>query len=300
MENVKQTVVCDECCAADSEETSDFATRKKIFTEEEGNKKKYYEYRCPKCLKEISSEEKICPNCGSLLFFDEESNYNKRLRKASELSSGQKLLRERELLFEDIFKENRINEIIKYFAFWSFIFSSIYGLSLGIYSGFFQMVIGAAKVPALLFLSLAVCAPPLYTFNVLLGSKLSFKQILSMLCMKTYMISIILISFSPVAAFFIITGGNHDFITLLNVSFFGIAGCFGVTLLWNGMKYVTVKNGYEPNQIIITVWIFIYMFVGLQLAWTLRPFIGEKNSFAMFRQIGGNIYVYLGKLLTGM
>ena len=296
MEKEKAKFVCDECGAPAEENANECVGCKKKFIE--GAEKEYKKnYRCPKCLNEVASAEKICSKCGALLFFDNESNYNKRIKKIEMLSAGQKLLREREYLFEEVFNENKLNETIKYFAFWAFIFSSIYGLSRGIYCGVFQMVLSAAKVPALLILSLAVCAPPLYTFNVLLGSKLSFRQIVSMLCMKTYMISIILISFSPVIAFFIITGGHHDFITLLNVIFFGIAGCFGASLLWNGMKYITIRNGYEPNQIIITVWIFIYMFVGLQLAWTLRPFIGDKNSFAIFRQIGGNVYVYLSKLI---
>ncbi len=256
--------------------------------------------QCPKCLKKIEAEYKQCPDCGFKFLFDEADEIKKKNEKLKKYGYGQKLLLERELLFEQVFCEEKINDIIKYFSFFGLLFSSIYGFCLGIYSGYLQMIVGTVKIPALLLLSMFVCAPPLYTFNVLLGSKLSFKQILAMLFIKTYMISIILISFSPIAAFFIITGGHHDFITLLNLIIFAIAGSFGVIMLWNGMKYITVRNGYEPNQTILGVWIIIFTFVGLQLAWTLRPFVGGNNEFTLFRQIGGNVYLYIIDLLKNI
>ena len=37
--------------------------------------------------------------------------------------------------------------------------------------------------------------------------------------------------------------------------------------------------------------IVLYAFVGSQMAWTLRPFIGAPSmKFELFRQLGGNFY----------
>jgi hypothetical protein len=36
---------------------------------------------------------------------------------------------------------------------------------------------------------------------------------------------------------------------------------------------------------------FVYAFVGSQMAWTFRPFIGAPGTpFVLFRQLGGNFY----------
>jgi hypothetical protein len=43
---------------------------------------------------------------------------------------------------------------------------------------------------------------------------------------------------------------------------------------------------------LLYVWIVLFGFVGTQLAWTLRPFVGSPGEpFAFFREIDGNFYV---------
>lgn len=212
---------------------------------------------------------------------------------------SQMLLRDRYALFDDIYHENNLNDIIRYFASMSLLLLAIYGACLGSYAGNLQILSSALKIPFLFFLTLAVCAPALFTFNVLLGSKMSLKQIVAMLMVKTFLISLILVSFAPIMLFFIITASSHDFTTLLNVSMCGIAGIFGLSLLWKGMDYITVKQDEIPNNGILIIWIGIYMFVGTQLAWSLRPFVGEAGLFSWFREIDGNFYAYLLKLITG-
>ena len=213
---------------------------------------------------------------------------------------SQMLLRNRYALFDDIYHEKNLNGIIQYFAMMSLLFLASYGVCLGSYSGNLQILSSAIKIPVLFFLTLAVCAPALYTFNVLLGSKLSLRQIVAMLMVKTFLISLILVSFAPIMLFFIVTAGSHDFTTLLNVSMCGIAGAFGLSLLWKGMDYITVKHDETPNNSILLIWIAIYMFVGTQLAWSLRPFVGETSAFSWFREIDGNFYAYLLNLFTGI
>ncbi|MEV0809899.1 hypothetical protein [Micromonospora sp. NPDC050200] len=52
----------------------------------------------------------------------------------------------------------------------------------------------------------------------------------------------------------------------------------------------------EPEQrpasmTLLYVWILLFGFVGTQLAWTLRPFVGSPGeNFALFRSIEGNFY----------
>jgi len=42
---------------------------------------------------------------------------------------------------------------------------------------------------------------------------------------------------------------------------------------------------------VMRFWVIVYAFVGSQMAWTLRPFIGAPSmEFELFRQLGGNFY----------
>ena len=45
------------------------------------------------------------------------------------------------------------------------------------------------------------------------------------------------------------------------------------------------------RRVVVWLWVFLYAFVGSQMAWTLRPFIGAPSmDFELFRQLGGNFY----------
>src|SRR5690606_1023638 len=170
--------------------------------------------------------------------------------------------------------------------------------------GFFtlnlQIISGAIKVPLLLWGTVFICLPALFTFNVLLGSKLSLKQTAAVLAMSAYLIATVLVSLAPIVLFFIICSSVNSFVILLTVIAFAIAGVFGVTLLWRAMSYLTERAGFEYDPKIIRVWTLIYMFVGTQFAWPLRPFIGDPGDFAWVREVSGNFYTGLFGIITDL
>jgi hypothetical protein len=71
----------------------------------------------------------------------------------------------------------------------------------------------------LLWGSLGICLPALFTFNVLLGSKLSFKQTTAVLAMATYLISTVLASLAPILLFFFICTEVKPFAILITGNF---------------------------------------------------------------------------------
>jgi hypothetical protein len=64
-------------------------------------------------------------------------------------------------------------------------------------------------------------------------------------------------------------------------------------LILEALKFACDKKNVYP-QIGVTVfkvWIVILAFVGIQLSWNLRPFLGDKNEdFKLFRKYQGNFY----------
>jgi hypothetical protein len=71
-----------------------------------------------------------------------------------------------------------------------------------------------------------------------------------------------------------------------------ITGVAGLSFLWQGMRHVQKGEGMGVRSLILWVWIFVYGFVGTQMAWTLRPFFGAPGlPFEVFRDLGGNFYM---------
>lgn len=205
-------------------------------------------------------------------------------------SFGWILLNHRESIFEMIAGGKSLDGMIRYFGMYIALFAALYGATLGFYTVSWQILFSAIKAPILIFGTVAICLPALFTFNVLLGSKLSFKQTTAMLSVTAYIMATVLVSLALITLFFIASTTSKEFILLLNVAAFGIAGMFGVRMLWTGMDYLTIRSGYKPNRQIIQVWTLIYIFVGTQLAWILRPFVGNPGQVILFRQIEGNFY----------
>ena len=117
------------------------------------------------------------------------------------------------------------------------------------------------------------------------------------------MIALILVSFAPIVVFFLITGDNYAFIKLLHVAIFGLAGFLGMKTILDALKYACEERKVYP-KIGVTVfraWLVILAFVGMQLAWNLRPFIGSRSmEFEWFRQREGNFYTAVGQAAQKM
>jgi len=61
----------------------------------------------------------------------------------------------------------------------------------------------------------------------------------------------------------------------------------------DALKYACENKDIYPKigVIVFRIWIIILAFVGIQLAWNLRPFLCEKHEeFKIFRKYEGNFY----------
>jgi hypothetical protein len=54
------------------------------------------------------------------------------------------------------------------------------------------------------------------------------------------------------------------------------------------------------GRVILQLWIFLYMFVGSQMAYVLAPFVGRDPQFVLFRLPDANLYTYLMQLVMEM
>ncbi|RKZ31151.1 actin-binding WH2 domain-containing protein [bacterium] len=212
------------------------------------------------------------------------------------------LLRNRDGFYDGVLTNERIAGIILRLLLGCVILFGIYGIVMGAYNSPFQAISSAIKVPVLFLLALIICYPALFIFNILLGSKLSLGQSLALLLSAFALSSCILASFAPIALFFMLIGSSYAFLRLLHVAIFAVAGLAGMKTLNDGLVYACEKYSTYPRQgvRVFKVWIIIFAFVGTQLAWNLRPFLGNRDmEFQLFRKQEGNFYSHIIKTTRG-
>ncbi|MEA5603868.1 actin-binding WH2 domain-containing protein [Nostoc sp. UHCC 0252] len=205
------------------------------------------------------------------------------------------LLRDRQSFLEEIRQEIRLQNKISSLFVSSSIFFALYGGIIGASHSWAQALSGAIKLPAFYLLTLIICFPTLFFFNVLFGSRSSIQQHFVVLLTSVSVISVLLFSLAPVTLFFLITTpDSYQFFKLLNVFIFGITGIFGVKFLYEGMQLLSQQDevGKKTRTTILRSWLLLYAFVGMQLGWFLRPFFGAPDTkFELFRAVKGNFYL---------
>ncbi len=211
----------------------------------------------------------------------------------SNLTIIESILRDRQTFFSEIRDGRELKDKMRAMLISSIVFLALYGAVLGSTHSLWQAMSSAFKLPLLFLATLIVCAPTLYFFNLIFGSNQSLTQNITLMLTAITVTSVVLLSFAPIVLFFLLTSSNYQFFKLLNVGVFSVAGIVGVLFLAEGMRLVSTgeSQGAFARWMVVRLWILVYAFVGSQVAWTLRPFIGAPSmAFELFRPLGGNFY----------
>ncbi len=203
------------------------------------------------------------------------------------------ILRDRVRFFREIREGVSLADKMRAMLLSSFAFFALYGAVMGSSHSLWQALSSAVKLPLLFLATLVICAPTLYFFNLIFGSNQSLRQNVVLILTAITVTAVLMLSFSPIVLFFLLTTSHYQFYKLLNVALFAIAGVIGVIFLSQGMRAVSYagEEGARARRNVLRLWIVVYAFVGSQMAWTMRPFFGAPGlDFELFRQLGGNFY----------
>src|SRR5438876_10381917 len=216
------------------------------------------------------------------------------------------LLNDRDRFFEEVVEGVALRSKVRYAVVTFITLDGFLGLVAGAYSDPAQAVSAGLKLPFLFFATFAVCFPAFFVVQVLVGSRLRLLQVAVLVFGALALASLLLAAFVPITAFFLITAANYYFQHLLNITIAGIAGLFGMYALHEGLSLVCEKREVYPRKAltIMRAWAVLFAFVGIQLAWSLRPFLGARNQpFQVFGRYQGNFYAAIiyavNKLLHG-
>ncbi|MCC6805555.1 MAG: actin-binding WH2 domain-containing protein [Anaerolineae bacterium] len=204
------------------------------------------------------------------------------------------ILRDRAIFFNEIRDDVKLGGKIRAMLISCIGFLAAYGAVMGAAHSPMQAVSSMVKLPVLFLVTLIICTPSLYFFNLLFGSRQTLPQSVSLILTAMTTTAVLLFGFAPVTLFFLLTSSEYAFFKMLNVASFGIAGLMGVIFLRQGMVALSDwdnQTGAGARRLIFLLWVILYGFVGSQMAWTLSPFIGDPGiPFLFVRQIGGNFY----------
>ena len=173
------------------------------------------------------------------------------------------------------------------------IFAFCYGVVMGAYHSVLQAVVAGLKVELLFSLVLLICFPAFFIIQFIQGSKLRLSQMISIILSGFALTGAIMVSFVPVVVFFMLTGCNYYFLQLLHIAIFVLSGFFGMKMVVDALKFSCEKKNVYPQVgvAVFRFWVVIIAFVGIQLAWNFRPFLGDRGRpFELFRDYEGNFY----------
>ena len=142
----------------------------------------------------------------------------------------------------------------------------------------------AVKLPVLFLGTTAIVALFNWILAMLLGTGLSFKTCVFTVFAAMTIGGWILLALLPVALFFLLcampAAGSHDemqfahnAILMTHIVLLATAGFFGNAALLHGLRRLVPAASAAPR--LFLGWILAFAFVGTQLSWILRPFVGS-------------------------
>ncbi len=182
------------------------------------------------------------------------------------------------------------------------VFGCVYGMVMGAYHGsgsirWLQMSYSAIKVPLLLAATFLVSLPSFFVINTLFGVRDDFKQVVRALLATQAGLTIFLASFAPLTVLWYASFENYGAAKMFNLLMFGMASIMAQMLLRK--YYQPLIDRHRIHLVLMRAWLVIYAFVGVQMGWVLRPFIGRLDAPTTFfrEDAWGNAYVTVAMTL---
>jgi hypothetical protein len=183
------------------------------------------------------------------------------------------------------------------------VFGAAYGAVMGTFGGLhpgrrLQLLYSATKVPMLLAVSFCLTLPSFFVINTIAGLRDDFAEVLHALISTQAGLTIVLASLAPFTAFWYVSVADYDAALTFNALVFAIATAAAQWMLRRSYRPLLARNPRHRHM--LRLWLILYAFVAIQMAWVLRPFIGSPAApVSIFRpEAWGNAYVELGKIVA--
>jgi hypothetical protein len=174
----------------------------------------------------------------------------------------------------------------------------IYGVLMGSYAGEgLQMLHSGLKVPFLLLAASLLCLPSFFVLNTLLGLRSDFAAALRGIFAAQATLAVCLASLGPLTLFAYVSDIGYPAAKLLSGACFAIASYGGQLTLGRHYRPLIARNA--RHRLGLVAWLVLYVFVAIQLAWILRPFVGAPGLPVQFfrEDAWGNAYLEIARTI---
>jgi hypothetical protein len=120
---------------------------------------------------------------------------------------------------------------------------------LGSFHSVLMALTSAVKLPLLFLVTLAICLPTLYLFNLVFGARLSVRQSLALVMVALTVTAMLAVAFAPISLFFLITAPDYGFFKLLNVAILALSALVGLRFLTGGMRVLNEHGLLAPAKL---------------------------------------------------
>ncbi len=180
----------------------------------------------------------------------------------------------------------------------SLFYGAVMGTSAGIWGDrAWQVAFSAVKVPVLLLATPIIALPSFFVVNTVMGVRSDFARALRAVVGSQAVLAIILVSLSPLTAVWYLSSADYNAAILFNALIFGVSSLGAQVLLRKSYRPLIARD--PRHRWLLRAWITLYAFVGIQLGWTLRPFIGSPSKPVEFFRGGEleNAYVIVARMI---
>lgn len=178
-----------------------------------------------------------------------------------------------------------------------------YGIALGSFGGdelprIRQMIYSAEKVPVLLTLTFWITLPSVFIVSSLLGLRSDFPDCFKAIVESQAILTIILASLAPFTALWYASVPDYSDAILFNAAMFMVASLAAQAWLRRAARPLVWRR--PRIRWMLRLWLIIYAFVGIQMGWALRPFIGTPGLAITFFRSNAftNAYVVILHLIV--
>lgn len=189
------------------------------------------------------------------------------LRGATALGLVDALLRDREALLAHLTSGADTMRLTRVLLCTIVLAGAALGAVLGSFRGEVQILYAAVKLPLVLLVTAALCAPALAALRVAAGGRGTLRHDALLVLATLALGALVSVAFAPALLLAMRVGLPYHKLILCTVGACALGGLTGVSLFWRGLR------GAPGRATVGLVFAMVIALVGSHAAWTLRPYL---------------------------